>query len=61
MKELKVTPCSGEGLGSCKRCSDKGIWNRNWMCLLSRVEGYEGCYCTACVKEIKAEAGVEVV
>ena len=31
---MKVTQCTGEGQGSCKRCSD-------------------------CVKEIKAEAGVE--
>ena len=26
---------------------------------LYKIEGYEGCYCSDCVKEIKAEAGVE--
>lgn len=29
----------------------------NWMCFLYKIEGYEGCYCSDCVKEIKAEAG----
>lgn len=53
---MKVTQCTGEEQGSCKRCSDKGKWNRNWMCFLYKIEGYEGCYCSDCVKEIKAEA-----
>ena len=53
--EMKVTQCIGEGLGSCKRCSDKGIWNGSWMCFLYSIEGYEGCYCSDCVKEIKEE------
>lgn len=52
---MKVTKCKGEGQGSCKRCSDKGKWNRMWMCFLYKIEGYEGCYCADCVKEIKAE------
>lgn len=56
---MKVTRCTGEGHGSCKRCSDKGKWNINWMCFLYEVEGYEGCYCEECVKEIKAEAEVQ--
>ena len=47
---MKVTQCTGEGQGSCKRCSDKGKWNRNWMCFLYKIEGYEGCYCSDCVK-----------
>ena len=51
--EMKVTKCKGEGQGSCKRCSDKGKWNRTWMCFLYKIEGYEGCYCADCVKEIQ--------
>ena len=50
---MKIIKCTGEGHGSCRRCSDKGIWNRTWMCFLYRIEGYEGCYCRDCVKEIQ--------
>lgn len=50
---MKITQCTGEGMGSCKRCSDNGKWNMNWMCFLYKIEGYEGCYCSDCVKEIK--------
>lgn len=49
---MKVTKCTGEGQGSCKRCSDKGKWNRIWCCFLYKIEGLEGCYCSDCVKEI---------
>lgn len=49
---MKVTQCTGEGQGSCKRCSDKGKWNRIWCCFLYKIEGLEGCYCSDCVKEI---------
>lgn len=49
---MKVTKCTGEGQGSCKRCSDKGKWNRMWCCFLYKIEGYEGCYCADCIKEI---------
>lgn len=52
MSKRKVTRCKGEGQGSCKRCNDMGIWTRSWMSLLSHIEGYEGCYCSKCVKEI---------
>ena len=52
MGELKVTRCEGNGQGSCKRCDDHGIWNRNWMCFLYKVEGYDGCFCWNCVREI---------
>ena len=52
---MKITKCKGEGQGSCKRCSDNGKWNRHWMCFLYHIEGYEGCYCRDCVKEIQAE------
>lgn len=54
---LKITKCTGEGQGSCKRCSDNGMWNRNWMSFLYNIEGYEGCYCEYCVKEIQEEVG----
>lgn len=54
MSELKITQCKGEGQGSCKRCTDNGKWNVNWMCFLYKIEGKEGCYCFDCVKEIKA-------
>ena len=52
---MKITQCTGEGQGSCKRCYDNGKWNRKWMCFLYKIEGYEGCYCSDCVKEIKKE------
>ena len=57
---MKVTKCTGEGQGSCKRCSDNGKWNRNWMCFLYEIEGYEGCYCVDCVKAIEEEQGKKV-
>ena len=52
MNNLKITQCKGEGQGSCKMCTDNGIWNRQWMCFLYKIEGYEGCYCSDCTKEI---------
>lgn len=52
MSKLKITKCKGEGQGSCKRCDDHGIWNRHWMSMLYKIEGYEGCYCPYCVREI---------
>ena len=53
MSNLKITQCKGEGQGSCKRCNDQGIWNRHWMSLLYKIEGYDGCYCIYCIKEIE--------
>ena len=53
MEKLKITQCKGEGQGSCKMCSDNGKWNRNWMCFLYEIEGYDGCYCSDCVAKIK--------
>ena len=50
-----VTKCTGEGQGSCKRCNDKGRWNRAWMCFLNKIEGYDGCYCNECTREILEE------
>lgn len=51
MSKLKITPCTGEGAGSCKRCNG----NQNWMCFLYHIEGYEGCYCRDCVEAIQEE------
>lgn len=53
MSNLKIVQCKGEGQGSCKRCNDYGIWNRHWMSMLYKIEGYEGCYCSYCVQEIR--------
>lgn len=55
MAKLKVTPCTGEGHGSCKRCVDNGKWNIAWMVFLYKIEGYEGCYCRDCVEELQKE------
>lgn len=55
MNKFKITQCKGEGQGICKRCNDHGIWNRHWMTMLYKIEGYEGCYCSYCVKEIMEE------
>lgn len=27
---MKVTQCTGEGMGSCKRCSDNGKWKMEY-------------------------------
>ena len=56
MTKLKITQCTGDGQGSCKRCSDNGKWNRNWMSLLYKIEGREGCYCSDCIEEIQKES-----
>lgn len=55
MSNLKITRCSGNGQGSCKRCEDNGIWNRHWMTMLYKIEGFDGCYCPKCVEAIKEE------
>jgi len=52
---LKIIQCTGNGQGECKRCSDKGKWNRVWTCMLYEIEGFEGCYCSKCVNDIKKE------
>nr|DAJ50695.1 MAG TPA: hypothetical protein [Caudoviricetes sp.] len=52
---MKVLRCTGEGQGSCKRCTERGKWNRSWMCFLYKIGGYEVCYCFDCVKEILKE------
>ena len=59
-KSIKVTQYKGEGQGSCKRCADNGKWNRAWMCFLYEIDGYDGCYCSNCVKEIAKETAKEI-
>ena len=49
----------GEGQGSCKRCNDKGIWNRHWMSMLYEIKGYDGCYCWDCAIEIVKEGWID--
>lgn len=51
---MKITQCEGEGQGSCRRCNERGIFNRQWMIFLYEIYGYEGCYCGKCVNEILA-------
>lgn len=53
---MEVTQCSGEGHGSCRRCTNKGKWNMTWMVFLNRIKGLNGCYCGDCVKEIREMA-----
>lgn len=49
---VKISKCKGYGLGSCKRCMENGKWSNTWMNFLYHIEGYEGCYCSDCVKDI---------
>ena len=51
----KITKCTGEGQGSCKRCTDNGKWNKTWMCFLNKIDGFDGIYCNDCTKEIVKE------
>ncbi len=55
MNELKITRCTGEGQGECARCKRLKGWNRVWMSMLYRIDGFDGVYCSLCVQEIKRE------
>lgn len=55
LKKSKSYMLRGRRSGSCKRCVDKGIWNRMWMSFLYKIEGLEGYYCAKCVDEITEE------
>lgn len=50
---LRITPCKGEGYGSCTKCREKNYWNVMWMCFLYEVEGMEGTYCHACAEKLR--------
>jgi hypothetical protein len=52
---MKVTKCIEEGQGSCKRCLEKRQMEHKLDVLLYEIEGYDGCYCSDCVKEIRKE------
>lgn len=53
--KLNFKHCEGGGFKPCKRCADNGKWNNNWMAVMFTIEGYEGCYCYKCLKEIEKE------
>ena len=53
--DLEFEQCSGNGLGSCTRCEEKGKWNRAWMSFLYKIKDMDGCYCYECVKDIAIE------
>ena len=57
--QLKVSRCTGDGQGSCKRCFDLGKYSRTWMCFLYEIEGYAGCYCSDCMNVILSECDVK--
>lgn len=50
---MEVINCHGEGMGTCRRCLNRTGWNMNWMTLLYKIKGLDGCYCSRCVKEIR--------
>ncbi|MBR2284582.1 MAG: hypothetical protein IJ874_09250 [Ruminococcus sp.] len=56
----KLIKCTGEGQGQCRRCSEKGKWNRAWMSFLYQVvindELKHGVYCYECAQELLAGA-----
>lgn len=52
---MNVIKCKGNGAGTCKRCLDNGKWNSVWMCFLFKIDGFDGCYCSDCVREILKE------
>lgn len=58
---MKITKCTGEGQGSCKRCTEEGRWNQMWCCFLYKIEGYDGCYCANCVKKIVEEEKMKLL
>lgn len=58
LKYLKVSQCSGNGQGSCRGCSEKGIWNSHWMTFLFHIEGLDGCFCKNCVLDLDKLMGI---
>ena len=41
---MKVIRCKGEGQGSCRKCTESGIWNRTWMDFLYKINGMDGFF-----------------
>lgn len=52
--DFNFEQCTGNGLGECRRCADKGKWNRYWVDFLYKVDGFKGVYCWNCVKELRS-------
>jgi hypothetical protein len=44
---MKITPCNGNGQGTCLRCGDI-----TWMTLLYKIENVPGLYCSKCVRDM---------
>ena len=57
---MRIIKCTGNGQGSCKRCSDNGIWNSTWCCFLYHFEGHDETYHYDCIKEIAKENGYDI-
>lgn len=56
---MKIKTCVANGQGSCKRCSEKGVFNSSPRYFLYEIEGIEGIYCLDCVKEVLSEIDEE--
>ncbi len=52
---MKITQAKGNGQSQCRRCKELGKWNVQWCCFMYEIEGYEGHYCSECMKEIKRQ------
>ena len=52
-KNLKITKCVGEGQAECKRCAEIKGFNRNWVSMMYKIDGYDGCYCSDCVETME--------
>ena len=50
-----VKRCVGDGLSICKRCRELAGYGVFWTSFLFEIEGYEGRYCSDCVREILKE------
>lgn len=52
---LKIIKCVGDGQSECKRCADIKGFNRFWMAMLYKIDGFDGCYCYDCMRFIVKE------
>lgn len=47
---IEIVQGHGGGQGSCCVCTEDGIWNRHWMCLLKEItvdsKPIHGCFCS---------------
>lgn len=44
-------------MGKVNALGVKGLkgWNRVWMSMLFQIDGFDGLYCSDCVREIRKE------